>query len=223
MMKRTGLAGNPDGACAGAGEASANETTEHASAAKREITPTSRFPGEAYSPGALAQSGDLPLPPPARRNGPAGLDAGKTDRTCHGNGKRRDRCSRSERHLDKSPDEQHMPAGDSMASQREPSKGEDKGRILPFRPRMSRSWNPKLRLRDQSRSSVSDLSEYSRAPEEDNYAHRMFINLLALLVLLLIVGCGVWLADNISERKDQDCGRISRENCTPIPAPADTR
>jgi hypothetical protein len=33
MMKRTGLAGKPDGACAGAGEASAKETTENASAA----------------------------------------------------------------------------------------------------------------------------------------------------------------------------------------------
>jgi hypothetical protein len=51
----------------------------------------------------------------------------------------------------------------------------------------------------------------------------MFMNLLAFLALSLIVGCGIWLADNISERKDQDCGRISRENCTPVPAPADTR
>jgi hypothetical protein len=111
-----------------------------------------------------------------------------------------------------------MPAGSSMASQREASKDEEKGRILPFRPRMSRSWNAKLRLRDQSRSPVSDLSEYSRGPEEDDYTHRMFINLLAFLVLSLIIGCGIWLADNISERKDQDCGRISRENCAPIPA-----
>ena len=111
----------------------------------------------------------------------------------------------------------------SMASQREPSKSEDKGRIIPFRPRMSRSWNAKLRLRDQSRSPVSDLSEYSRGPEEDDYTHRMFINLLAFLALSLIVGCGIWLADNISERRDPDCGRISRENCTPLTAPADTR
>jgi hypothetical protein len=109
-----------------------------------------------------------------------------------------------------------------MASQ-QPTKDEGKGRILPFRPRMSRSWDAKLRLRDQSRSPIGDLSEYSRGPEEDDYRHRMFINLLAFLVLALIICCGIWLADNITERKDQDCGRISRENCTPIPAPADTR
>jgi hypothetical protein len=110
-----------------------------------------------------------------------------------------------------------------MASQRQPSKGEDKGRILPFRPRTSRSWKAELRLRDWSRSPVSDLSEFSRGPKGDDYAHRMFMNLLAFLALPLIVGCGIWLADNISERKDRDCGRISRENCTPVPAPADTR
>jgi hypothetical protein len=109
-----------------------------------------------------------------------------------------------------------------MASQ-QPTNEETKGRVLPFRPRPSRSWNTNLRPRDQSRSPISDLSEYSRGPEEDNYAHRMFMNVLAFLVLSLIVCCGIWLADNLSERKDQDCGRISRENCTPVPAPADTR
>ncbi len=110
-----------------------------------------------------------------------------------------------------------------MTSQRQPTKSEDKGRVLPFRPRTSRSWNAKPRLRDHLRSPVSDLGEYSRGPEEDDYAHQMLVNLLAFLALSLIVCCGIWLADNISERKDQDCGRISRENCTPIPAPADPR
>src|SRR5271154_7075728 len=105
-----------------------------------------------------------------------------------------------------------------MASQ-QPTKDEDKGRVLPFRPRAPHSWNSKLRLRDQSRSPVADLSKYSRGPEEDDYPHRMFMNLLAFLVLSFIVGCGIWLADNMSERnKDQDCGRISRTDCARIPA-----
>ena len=105
-----------------------------------------------------------------------------------------------------------------MASQ-QPTKDEDKGRVVPFRPRTSRSWNANLRLRDQPRSPISDLSKYSRGPEEDDYPHRMFINLLAFLVLSFIVGCGIWLADNISDRDtDQNCGRISRNHCVPIPA-----
>jgi hypothetical protein len=47
----------------------------------------------------------------------------------------------------------------------------------------------------------------------------MLMNLLAFLVLSLIVGCGIWLADNMSERDtDQNCGRISRTHCVPVPA-----
>ena len=111
-----------------------------------------------------------------------------------------------------------------MATQRQPSTGEDRGRVVPFRPRTSRaSWNARL-LPGQPRSPVSDLSKYSRGPEEDDYLHRMFVNLLAFLALSFIVGCGVWLADNISEtNKDQDCGRASQTNCRPIPASPDPR
>jgi hypothetical protein len=54
--------------------------------------------------------------------------------------------------------------------------------------------------------------------------HRMFINLLAFLVLSFIVDCGIWLPDNMSERnKDQDCRVISRTYCVPIPGPSETR
>ncbi len=110
-----------------------------------------------------------------------------------------------------------------MASQ-QPTKDKDSGRILPFRPRASHSWNANLRLRDQSRSPVADLSKYSRAPEEDDYPHRMFMNLLAFLVLSFIVGCGIWLADSISDRdKDLNCGRISPTNCVPTPGRSDPR
>ena len=109
-----------------------------------------------------------------------------------------------------------------MASQS--TKDVDKGRVLPFRPRAPHSWNARLRLRDQSRSPVSDLSKFSRGPVEDDYPHRMFMNLLAFLVLSLIVGCGIWLADNMSERnKDQDCRRMSRTYCVPIQGPSETQ
>jgi hypothetical protein len=110
-----------------------------------------------------------------------------------------------------------------VASQ-QPTKDQDKGRVVAFRPRASRSWNANLRPRDQSRSPVADLSKYSRAPEEDDYPHRMFMNLLAFLVLSFIVGCGIWLADNISDRdKDLNCGRISPTNCVPTPGRSDPR
>jgi hypothetical protein len=109
-----------------------------------------------------------------------------------------------------------------MGSQ-QPSKDEDKGRVVAFRPRTSHSWNAKLRPREQSRSPVSDLSKYSRGLDDDDYPHRMFMNLLAFIVLSLIVGFGIWLADNMSERgKGQNCGRISPTNCVPMPGPSET-
>jgi hypothetical protein len=62
----------------------------------------------------------------------------------------------------------------------------------------------KPRRRDQPRSPVSDLSAYSRGPQEDDYRHLMLMNLLAFLVLSLIVFCGIWLADGLSQGpKDQ--------------------
>jgi hypothetical protein len=110
-----------------------------------------------------------------------------------------------------------------MTSQ-EPSKDEEKGRVLPFRPRASQSWNAKLRLRDQRRGPVDDLSKYSRPPDEDEYRHRMVMNLLAFLVLALIVYCGIWLTNTMSQmRRDQDCVLSGRTNCAPIQGPVNPR
>jgi hypothetical protein len=115
-----------------------------------------------------------------------------------------------------------MLGGNPMTSQ--PSKDEEKGRVLLFRPRPSRSWNAKLRLRDQPRSPVNDLSKYSRGPEEDDFRHRMTMNLLAFGVLSLIVVCGIWLTNNISKKtRDLDCVLVGRTNCAPIPVPSDAR
>jgi len=94
------------------------------------------------------------------------------------------------------------------------------GRILPFRPRAhSRRDKP---MREQTRSPVPDLSKYSRLPEEEDYAHRMLMNVLALLFLSVMVYCGIWIADNMSQRsKDQDCVLAGRTNCALIPLPPD--
>ena len=103
-----------------------------------------------------------------------------------------------------------------------PSKDEDKGRVLPFRPRTPHPWN--ARLRDRLRSPVEDLSKYSRDPDEDNFQHRMKVNLLAFAVLAIIVACGIWLANTMTEmRKNQDCVLTGRTNCAPIQVPAEPR
>jgi hypothetical protein len=103
-----------------------------------------------------------------------------------------------------------------------PSQDEERGRVLPFRPRKPRSWNS--HLRDGLRSPVDDLSKYSRHPDDDNFHHRMKVNLLAFAVLALIVACGIWLANTMAEmRKNQDCVLTGRTNCAPIQVPVDSR
>ena len=80
---------------------------------------------------------------------------------------------------------------------------------------------PQLRLRDQMRSPVDDLKKYSRGPDDDNFRHRMMVNLLAFGVLAFIVFCGIWLANTMSEmRKNQDCVLSGRTNCAPIRCPS---
>jgi hypothetical protein len=50
------------------------------------------------------------------------------------------------------------------------------------------------------------------------------MNLLALLVLSLLVGCGVWLTDSLSQRaKPRDCIMIGQANCAPIQVRSNTR
>jgi hypothetical protein len=100
----------------------------------------------------------------------------------------------------------------------EPLRTEERGRVLPFRPRAVRSRNDKL-SRKQARSPVPDLSRF-QPPEDDDYGHRMLMNALAFAVLSVMVFFGVWIADNMTQRtKDQDCVVLGRNKCAPIPVP----
>ena len=119
-----------------------------------------------------------------------------------------------------------MPAfhHENLMTSQEPSRDEEKGRVVPFRPRVPRARNDNLRRPDPVRSPVDDLSKYERVGEHDNYRHRMVNNLLAFLVLCLIVYCGIWLANTMAQlRKDQDCALSGRTNCNPIKLPLERR
>jgi hypothetical protein len=105
-----------------------------------------------------------------------------------------------------------------MAPQ-EPARNEERGRVLPFRPRAARTRNEKL-SREQARSPVPDLSRFHQLPEDDDYGHRMLMNALAFAVLSVMVFFGVWIADNMTERATgQDCVLLGRTHCVPIPVP----
>jgi hypothetical protein len=97
----------------------------------------------------------------------------------------------------------------------EPLRIEERGRVLPFRPRAKRSHNDKL-----PRSPVPDLTRFHRLPEDEDYGQRMLMNALAFAALSVMIFFGVWIADNMSQRaKGQDCVLLGRTNCAPIPVP----
>jgi hypothetical protein len=90
-------------------------------------------------------------------------------------------------------------------------------RIVQFRPR------PHAARPDRGWSPVEDLRKYVRAGEDD-YGHRMAMNLIAIAVVVVLIGCSIWLVDvMIQVRKTQDCVLTGQRNCVQIAVPANAR
>ena len=107
-----------------------------------------------------------------------------------------------------------------MSAQRQDLPGET-GRIVRFEPRTPGTGTDR-RLKEAPSTAtrdglpVNDIDRYERAGDDD-YRHRMIMNVLALIVCLLLAGSGVWLANQIAEmRKNQDCVLSGRMNCAKI-------
>jgi hypothetical protein len=102
--------------------------------------------------------------------------------------------------------------------------------VLPFRSRARLherpfSASPSLanESADQEIRLLDDLSLYEQDVEDEpiNYRHRMLMNVMAVVVVTVLVGVGVWLADTIAEmERKQDCVLQGRQNCAPIEIPA---
>lgn len=116
-----------------------------------------------------------------------------------------------------------------MASDR-PDLTEPKGRILRFLPRAGSplrrySHRPDAAAaHEAATSAIEGLAKYERTDDGDDYRHRMVMNGLALVVVAVLIGVGVWIAITMAEmRKNQDCALQGRRNCTPIDVPAPGR
>lgn len=97
--------------------------------------------------------------------------------------------------------------------------------VLQFRPRQ-RTAAPSHADADSAalddEGLLDDLSRYEQDREEEpvNYARRMLMNVIAIGVVTVLIGVGVWLADIIAQmERDQDCVLQGRHNCAPIEVP----
>jgi hypothetical protein len=68
---------------------------------------------------------------------------------------------------------------------------------------------------------LDDLAQYEQEDLHINYRHRMLMNVMAVMIVSVLVGVGVWIADTIEDmEKAQDCVMQGRQNCAPIELPA---
>lgn len=102
---------------------------------------------------------------------------------------------------------------------------EPMGRILDFRPRRRMSNPPQSTPRGEGNGSpVEDLERFEHSGEEDDYRHRMIVNIAAFTIAVLLILAGVWLAITMAQmRKNQDCVLSGRRGCTPVEAPPGER
>jgi hypothetical protein len=74
---------------------------------------------------------------------------------------------------------------------------------------------------DADREPIDDLARYEEEDAHIDYRQRMIMNVMAVAVVTLLVGAGVWIADTIADmEKAQDCAMQGRQNCAPIEVPA---
>jgi len=109
----------------------------------------------------------------------------------------------------------------------EPNDADVTGQVLRFRGRrhLGRSRiGSAAEPDDPAATPEDDFAQYEHDDDEVDYRQRMLMNVIAIAIVAMLVGAGVWIADTIADmEKDQDCVLQGRANCAPIEAPAPRR
>jgi hypothetical protein len=125
------------------------------------------------------------------------------------------------------------------ASPAEPA-AQERGQVLQFRPRpapkaaasapvpsafANLSRDTTLARDSTDSPAVRGLDRYMREREDaEDFSHRMKMNALAAIVLLALLGGGMWIVDVMTQmRRNQDCALSGQRNCTVIAAPSTSR
>jgi hypothetical protein len=102
-----------------------------------------------------------------------------------------------------------------------PAPEEETGRVVPLRPRLRRRAAPEGL---SGRPAIEDIGKYEHGGREDDYRHRMLMNVLGFLTCVVLVAAGLWIANAIAElRSHQDCVFSGRHDCAHIDVPSRVR
>jgi hypothetical protein len=113
--------------------------------------------------------------------------------------------------------------------ERNPSPTRETAQVLKFERRPGPGRPPLPRLRpvapeQPGAEPIDDFAQFEADEGPIDYRHRMLMNVIAVAVVTVLVGVGVWLADTIAAmERDQDCVLQGRQNCAPIIVPAPRR
>ena len=105
-----------------------------------------------------------------------------------------------------------------------PGSGEERGRVIEL-------WSRRPRVGTEGKSSgapgrpaVEDIAKFERQGRDEDYRHRMLINVLGFLFCAALALAGIWLANTIAElRQNQDCVLSGRRDCAHLDQPSRLR
>jgi hypothetical protein len=130
-----------------------------------------------------------------------------------------------EPHGDRELAQEHL-AQEHLAQDRpEPNEALESGQILSFQSRrrvgMQARHGSATGPEHPETDPVDDLAAFEDEDRNIDYRQRMLMNVIAVAIVTLLVGAGVWIADTIADmQKAQDCALQGRQNCAPIEGPA---
>jgi hypothetical protein len=98
---------------------------------------------------------------------------------------------------------------------------EETGRVVQLRPRLGLPGRRVPRPAGvPGQPVIEDIGKYERDGRDDDYRHRMFMNVLGFLTCAMLVAAGVWIANAIAElRSHQDCVLSGRHDCAHLDVP----
>jgi hypothetical protein len=107
----------------------------------------------------------------------------------------------------------------------DPQRTDEFGQVLAFRRRPGPSPVSSDPPSEGEAGLADDLAQYEQDQDAPiDYRQRMLMNVIAIAIVTLLVGAGVWIADTIADiEKDQDCVLQGRANCAPIETPVPNR